>query len=70
MLRELIDGGRSAVFRGGLVGLAASKKLKDRALCDDDAGIGAFVFVGQFAFAFKASIASARSIFSARTSQA
>src|SRR5258708_22945005 len=52
MLCYLVDGRRSAVFRGGLVGLAVSKKLKDRALCcDDDAGIGAFVFVGHFPFA-------------------
>ena len=69
---ELVDVEPSAVFMGGngLVRLANSKKLKDRALCTDHARIGAFVFVGHFAFAFKASIASARSIFSARTSQA
>src|SRR5260370_27962459 len=30
---------------------APSKKLKNCALCGDDAGIGAFVFVGHFAFA-------------------
>jgi hypothetical protein len=58
----------TAVFSGGVVCLAASKKGKNCALRGDDAGIGAFVFVGHFAF--KASIASARSIFSARTSQA
>jgi hypothetical protein len=53
------------------VRLAVSKKLKDRALCcDDDAGIGAFVFVGHFSFAFSASIASVCAILSARTSQA
>jgi hypothetical protein len=38
MLRYLVDGGRSAVFRGGLVHLAVSKKLEDRALCCDDHG--------------------------------
>jgi hypothetical protein len=70
MLRELVDGGRSAVFWGGLVGLAASKKLKVRTLCGDDAGIGTFVFVVHFLFAFSASIASACAILSARTSQA
>jgi hypothetical protein len=51
----LVDGGRSAVFLGGVVRLAASKKLlKERALYDDDAGIGAFAFafVGHFLFAF------------------
>src|SRR6266478_2975293 len=54
MLRKLVDGGRSAVFLGGVVRLAASKKLKERALYDDDAGIGAFAFffVGHFPFAF------------------
>jgi len=33
MLRELVDGGRSAVFRWRARRLAVSKKLKDRALC-------------------------------------
>jgi hypothetical protein len=49
---NLVDGGRTSVFPGGVVRLAASKKLKDCALCDDDAGIGAFVFVGHFAITF------------------
>jgi hypothetical protein len=36
MLRYLVDGGRSAVFLGGgIVRLAASKKLKERALSAD-----------------------------------
>jgi len=39
MLRYLVDGGRSAVFRGASFALAVSEETKDRALCcDDDAG--------------------------------
>jgi len=57
----LVDGGRSSVFLGGVVRLAASKKLKERALYDDDAGIGAFAFffVGHFPFAFRCPSADA-----------
>ncbi len=60
MLRELVDGGCSPVLLGGVVRLAVSKKLKNLALCGDGAGIGAFVFVGHFPFAFRSARANAK----------
>src|SRR5258707_15094167 len=47
-----IAGGVKNLPWPGVVRLAASKKLKNCALCGDDAGIGASVFVGHFPFTF------------------